>query len=380
VPRTDPYSILVERIRQGRYPVGALLPSERSLAEELGVHRTTVQRCLARLAAEGLLERQRGCRPVVRQLVKTPRVAQVTALLARSSSPSMATPGGALIYGAQSVLRSQNHRLLFMSTFARDRAARQQTEHEDLTSLLNDPVGGIIIVPQDPVGSGRLIQKILDRGTAVVAADRRLHSVRTDYVGVDNAAGITMAVEYLVGAGHRRIGFVDSKKDRYEPADDRRQGFLDAMRRQGVPDPETLILDVDDVCDPSSLDPALKDYLAQPDRPTALTAVDDEAAAHTAWALERLGLRVPDDISIVGFDDERRYTNLGSVELTTIRQPFFDMGREAASLLLTRLRHPDSSIRTVMLVPSLVERTSVRCISNGAPAATHGPKTQRERK
>jgi DNA-binding LacI/PurR family transcriptional regulator len=357
---SDPYDEIVRRIHRGRYAAGQRLPSERALAEEFAVHRTTIQRALTRIASEGLIERRRGCRPVVRTLSSAPTHRGVVALVANAGFPFVDNGSGALLLGAQAVLRARGYRLLFLSTSGQGIQSRQQTEREELEALRQDPVDGVIIVPQDPEGIAPMVRGLVEKGTIVVAADRTITGLDLDNVAADNVAGSVMATEHLLSLGHSRIAFVDSREERYRPNDERRQTFLRTIMGHGLPVTQDSVLDLPSTYDSDIIASFIRDWLKSRTLPTGLVCVHDTLAFHLARALASLNIQIPDDVSIVGYDDDLRHRQIGDVELTTVRQPFFDMGHDAATLLANRLERPDTPLRTIRLAPRLVTRTSTR--------------------
>lgn len=362
----DPYQILVERIREGQYTVGARLPSERALAEEFGVHRTTIQRMITRLTAEGFIERLPGCRPIVRGGPESTVRVGIVAVIVSAGLPIVNNAYGALLLGAQSVLRSEGYRLLFLSTSANGAEERETTEHEDLLSLLSDPVDGLILVSEDPERSAPILDRLIRQGTAVVVADRVIPGIEADFVGVDNAGGAATAARHLLDMGHTRLVFADPPKIRFRPAEERRQAFLAALRERGLPATDSQIMEFPSWPEMSRNVGFVRDWLGEHGCPTGIVCVHDNVAFQLAHVLANLGISIPDDISIIGFDDDAERRNLGTAQLTTIRQPFFDMGEDAATLLVNRLRRPDTPRRQISLAPTLVIRNSTRPLSGSS--------------
>ena len=165
-------------------------------------------------------------------------------------------------------------------------------------------------------------------------------------VGVDEAAAVRTATEHLLSLGHRRIGYLAG------PAGDRRRGFLAALSAAGPgADPE-LMVGGEDTLD-GGADAAAR-LLRR--RPTALVAECDEMAMGAMLVLRRAGLRVPEDVSVVGIDGHE----LGpAVGLSTVAQPAAEQGRRAAAALLAPLRgHFVEAAAAVILPTHLVVRAS----------------------
>jgi DNA-binding LacI/PurR family transcriptional regulator len=186
---------------------------------------------------------------------------------------------------------------------------------------------------------------LLDRDTAGFPARSRY-----DLVGIDNVRGGYILTEHLTRLGHRRIGFVS--RPRSAPTVDLRIiGYHEAMRRAGLgPDPGWVRFG-----DPG--DPGFVRALIKEARPEAIICANDITAARLMQTLGGLGLQVPDDVGVVGFDDVK-YARLLGVPLTTVQQPCREIGRVAVNVLMERIAQPDLPTRTILLEPTLVERKS----------------------
>ena len=195
-----------------------------------------------------------------------------------------------------------------------------------------------------------------DVGKPLVLLDRTVRGLDVDSVGVDNAEAAATAVAHLAGMGHRRIGVVASPSDISSTAD-RLRGFRAALRRAGIdPDPALEAATRDHAGDPEDAALALLDRPAS-ERPTAVFTTENVVTGGTLRAVRRLGLRVPDDLSIVAFDDTD-WLPLMDPPITVVRQPVVDLGRRAATLLLERLDGASGPGRRAVLPTELVERGS----------------------
>ncbi|MEO8668308.1 MAG: LacI family DNA-binding transcriptional regulator [Bauldia sp.] len=176
-------------------------------------------------------------------------------------------------------------------------------------------------------------------------------------------------VDYLIARGHRRIGHITGPKNNLEGLE-RMRGYKDALAAIGVEVEPTLIWPGDFM--PEGGSAAARSFLALADRPTAVFAANDETAVNFIRSLAASGLSVPDDVSVVGFDDIE-YLQFFSPGLTTMRQPRAELGRLAAEDLLQRMRRdtPAPPPVRVRLECELIERHSVRDIGadKGRPRA-----------
>jgi LacI family transcriptional regulator len=157
---------------------------------------------------------------------------------------------------------------------------------------------------------------------------------------------------------HRRIGFITGTMD-LGCSRDRLEGYRSALQDGGLPiDPQ--LIHEGDFWQPSGFT-AAHSLLALPEPPTAIFASNDVMAFGVMEAVRDRGLRIPEDISIVGFDNIPQAEHV-SPQLTTIEQPLADMGREAAHMLLAMIQDPECPYHRVELPTSLVVRASTRRI------------------
>lgn len=193
------------------------------------------------------------------------------------------------------------------------------------------------------------------RGTPVVLLDRPRPDSSRCSVHVDDVAGGRLAARHLLDQGHRRIAFVNGPHTIHACAD-RSRGLKQALSAAGV-DPDAGLLEVTTTMQTADGgEAALEQVLAEPDAPTAVFCVNDLVALGVIRGLLQRGLRTPDDIAVIGYDDVE-FASMLTVPLTSIRQPQYELGRAAAELLLAeaasggRHRH-----RSVLFRPELVVR------------------------
>jgi LacI family transcriptional regulator len=194
----------------------------------------------------------------------------------------------------------------------------------------------------------------VDDATPLVAVDPHTGPSSIPTVHGDNLAGAITATEHLISLGHRRIGFLAGRPD-LESARQREQGYRDALRGAGIPIDPALIR-VGDYELEMSEEPA-RELLTVPDRPTAVFAANDLSAIQTMHVARTLGLAVPDDVSVIGFDNIPE-SALMSPPLTTIDQSIQEMGKRAVELLIGLIEGTLEQPRHVTLPTRLVVRQS----------------------
>src|SRR4051795_9218275 len=203
---------------------------------------------------------------------------------------------------------------------------RQQRERAMLEALLEYRTDGLILVSPRLNGS----EIAADVGTLpCVVIGRRVRSVQIDCVMTDEALGSHEVIEHLVGLGHERIVHIDGGQG--AGAAPRRAGYLRAMADAGL---EGTVLPGDFTEDAGVT--AAEALLRRPALPTAVFAANDLVAVALIDRLEQDGVRIPDDVSVVGYDNTF-VAALNHIRLTTVNQPRHEMGREALALLLERV-------------------------------------------
>lgn len=175
-----------------------------------------------------------------------------------------------------------------------------------------------------------------------------------DSVISDNVRGAYEAVQHLIQHGHRRIGLVGSLTRIYPSIDDRRTGYLQALQAHGIA--ETYFADSHWHTDEAYK--AALTLLKQHPEITAIFGCNDESAIGTIRAAQQLGRRVPDDLSLIGFDDIDLARHVVP-PLTTMQVDKVTMGRLAVQVLTNRIETPDAATITNLIRPRLIERQSV---------------------
>jgi DNA-binding LacI/PurR family transcriptional regulator len=249
-----------------------------------------------------------------------------------------------VIDGIQEAARGSGYHALFNTG---GRAAAE--EDEALDTLLQLRTDGIVMA--GPVLSSRRIAAVAASVPVVVVA-RHSRSPAHDSITNDDRMGARIAVDHLVSLGHRRIAHVDG--GRGAGAAQRRAGFLDAMDRHGLRSSARIVTGA--FTEEGGRD-GVTSLLGDRRGVTAVLVGNDLAAVGALDAFDEHGLRVPADMSLVGYDNIA-LAGLGHIDLTTIDQPRRDMGVTAVRLLLERHDEDRRSARHLVVPPSLVVRGS----------------------
>lgn len=352
-------SILREQIMRGLWPEGASIPSEKVLCAEFNVARGTLRQALRRLEDEGYLRREQGRgtfvqtieRPAAAPAIRARRIGFIVPYVRDSSVPT-------IFVGFQEAAERLGWTVLF-------RQANSGIEEQRATieKLVNEHVAGIALYAADSDSASPLAE-IIPQGFPIVLIDRYLKGVDADYVASDHFGGALWAVQYLIEKGHQRIGFVRWLSTATS-IEHRMLGYQQALRERSItPDP-SLTFHVESY--PTVDITSLVAYLARPDRPTAVMAANDQIAIALYRAAVIAGLRVPDDLSIVGFDDLDISSRL-EPPLTTLAQPFKQIGETAVHLLHRRI-NGGGAIQRITLASQLMVRGSVATLRREAVSA-----------
>lgn len=355
---------LLNQLRQlilsGEWQPHERLPSEPELVRQLGVSRATIRKALDAAEREGLLYRVAGKGTFVEaQPTAGPqRLVGFVIPQFRSSFDSH------LLLGVERVLKTHGYRVLFCHS-----ERRLEEENELLISLMRDRVDGIIIWPVQSDDFDRELFRLSVRGFPLVLMDRTFPYLEADAALAENTVGAYAATKHLIELGHRAIGFLARPYLHLLPIAERLAGYRQALRDAGLEPLPPLL--VGEALEPgtgyalrtyaNATGPdieALCDVLTQPDRPTAIFAMNDLMALLAMKAAALTHLTVPDDLSIVGFDDLDVVSQL-HVPLTTVAQNPIELGQAAAHLLLDRLNGYRGAPRQRRLPTELrVRRTS----------------------
>lgn len=240
---------------------------------------------------------------------------------------------------------SQPHQLLLAAGF-RD----PERERLGIESLIAQQVEGILLM--GPLSTIHHIQSIAQQVPLVVIG-RKVPSV--DCVLVDDALGLRLAVEHLVALGHRDIAHIDGGHGAGSAT--RRRAFQHVMADHGL---ETRMrIARGDYSEEGGRQAALE-LLNRTDRPTAVVAANDISAIGVLAAARTLELTVPDDLSVVGYDNTALAHN-GYVDMTTVDYPRAQIGSKAWDLMTKRISHQSTQPgRTVTVAPSLLARSTTR--------------------
>ena len=254
----------------------------------------------------------------------------------------------AILAGATEAL--QDHDLRAVLSPTGHEHDREVTLLDRLMHGLTD--GALIVLPEE---SSEELGRLVDAGYRFVVVDPLMPlDDRIASVSSANTSGADQAMKHLLGLGHRRVAIITGPRG-WVATEERRRGYHAALAAAGIlPDPA---LEVESNFEIDGGEQAANVLLDLPDPPTAIFAFNDNHAIGAIRAARARGLRVPDDLSIVGFDDVEHATVV-TPALTTVRQPLAEMGRTAVSLLMRLLEGHSLETLHIELGTRLVVRES----------------------
>ncbi|MEU8298827.1 LacI family DNA-binding transcriptional regulator [Micromonospora sp. NPDC048909] len=255
-----------------------------------------------------------------------------------------------LAAGIEEQLRAAGYHVIVVNN-----DGQAEAEVEGARTFLAVRVSAAIVTPV----SGRAVRMLMDDGVAVVQADRMVDGLTSDGVLVDNVQGAQEITSHLVDLGHTNIALLIDETD-WTTGAGRLAGYRAALRAARLPMDPTLV--VPTRFQPDAARDAVNALLDRRPDVTALFAANNMLAEGAFQALQRRGLRVPDDLSLVAFDDVP-WMSMVSPGITTVDQHTDDLGRTCAQLVIDRLAGSAPTLATVRHIePSVVIRGST-----GAP-------------
>jgi len=338
-----------QAVKKGEYAPGALVASEHELARRHHLSRVTVRRATELLVGEGLLERRAGKGLFVCE--DEPAVTQVVKVIVGNLAwePSVRVPRG-----AQQVARKHGIEIPVCDAHGSAR--------ENLETLLNLPhngAKGAILMAVHTTDFNEAVVRVRATGFSLVVVDHHPREMAVPAVVADNYQGGFLVGRHLAGLGHSRVAFVGDCVASTVRA--RLDGFRDALAESGLALPRANIADIAPEDPLANWDEmvrqAVEGVLRSDARPTAVFCSCDAIARACYRVCKTLHLRIPEDLSLVGFDDDPLAEWL-SPPLTTVRQPFTEMGQKAMAILQGQLAGQAAEAETVTLPVEWVERGS----------------------
>lgn len=267
-----------------------------------------------------------------------------------------------IVRGAEDVAFANGYRLVLCNT---DNDHEKEVMH--LSALQTYLPSGLIVIPSDSSDLTVQAESYRNAGAAVICLDRLPRNWKGDSVTVNNGAGAANATSYLIGLGHRQLAAITGPLH-LTNSQDRLNGFKRALRQAKIPLPAGYVQET--TFDRAGGYAKANILLRMSPRPTAILACNDMIALGALMAIHEADLCCPADVSLIGFDG-LDLTETTSPQLTSVYQSSYQMGAEAANLVLERLAHKESAARKIVLKTELRIRASV-----GPPQKAQGASTK----
>ncbi len=333
-------------------------PTIRDVAERSGVSPATVSRVLNNYPFIRPEVRDRVLEGIATLGYKRNRVAQrlratsslmIGIIVADITNPFLNT----IMSKVEAVFFDRGYSVLMSNT-----GSDAEKELGYLSMMENEEIAGLVIVPHSD--NVHRVSELAARGLPVVVIDRRMTDPHLDCVLSDNVGGARSAVEHLIGLGHTRIGHIGGPV-RVASGRERLQGYRQAMKDASLPVDDCWVRFGNHKFE-SGYDNTLKLLKNCPEL-TALFIENDMMTLGALRALQESGLRVPEDVALVGFDDAP-WSQVVDPPLTVVAQNTAEIGSRAAARLIERIEEPTLPSRIEVLETSLKIR-----VSSGARAA-----------
>jgi len=360
---------LRRQLASGSLSPGAKLPPVRKLASQYNVSVVTVSKALRALESEG----QVTCIPTVGAFVPAATVTQTAPTQVTIAFATVALEDALTSWIAAGIEEACRQRGWFVQIH--NARTDPRNEAETLNRLPTSNTKGAIVLPLSDDANIEALFYLKFSKFPFVLVDRRVRGLRVDVVESDHEMGGYLATRYLLDHGHRRVFMYTSPPYCFSSADARGRGYERALVEQGIePQPEwkiTCDCDVEGHQRGASAGPpwigwyeGILPFLRRLDRPAAFFVMNAYAGRGLLTACRDLGLRVPDDVSVVCFDDTE-FMEAFDPPVTVIAQRRRQVGQAAVGLLERRLEKGDAAEpQTVLIEVDLIERRSVRRLEN----------------
>jgi LacI family transcriptional regulator len=331
-------------------------PSSRDVARLAGVSQATVSHVInGRDAAKGPVSAETRTRVLaaIRELGYQPNVTARTLRTQRSGLVALLTPDltnpfyPLLAQAVQNVLLEHDYELLIYNS-----RGDARLEHRFLDKVVQRGAEGVIVVAWHLTPAN--VDQVLHAGMGFVSVGGDFGHPRVSIVASRDHRGAKDAVRYLVRKGHRRIAHIAGDASTL-PGRLRLEGYLAALKDAGIEPDASLIVHSDFLR--GSAAPLARILMSRDDPPTAVFAANDTLAVDAMLAVQALGLRVPEDVALVGYDDTTD-AQLARPQLTTLRQPIDAIGQAAAHVLLRSITEPTTEPTRTILDCELIVRES----------------------
>ncbi|OOF22061.1 transcriptional repressor PurR [Salinivibrio sp. IB574] len=269
-------------------------------------------------------------------------------LVTKSTNPFFAE----LVHGVEDYCYKQGYTLILCNT-----EGNLEKQRDYLRMLSEKRVDGLIVVCSD-LNEDLMLLLEKKRDLPMVVMDWGSHHIDTDRIEDNAELGGYLATKHFIDNGHTKIGCISGQMDK-NTCKHRLNGYFRALKEAHITVNENWLIEADFEADQAQI--AAKQLATMSDRPTAVFCFNDIMALAAISTFNEYGLKVPDDISVIGYDNID-LTEYFSPPLTTIHQPKRRLGKTAVKLLLARIANNETQQQVFEMQPALVSRQSVKII------------------
>ncbi len=355
------YSQLADIIRNqvlaGEIKPGDQLPGEFELAKSYKISRSSVRRAIELLSKGGLVRKIHGKGNFIQYWGKTNETSGVISLLVPDSRIFLFS---SVLKGAHSAAKSRGYTLVLSFLGNND-----DEENEIFDQLREHGIKGFVIFPRNNIHHDGAIWRLFREDFPFVLIDRYLPNLPSTYVGVDNVDSAYQIVNHLASLGYRSIGFATTTGMNTTTVQERFDGYQKALADHCLEyeprwdfdtqfESSSPIIPEEDEAGQIEI---FRSLFREHGHPEAIFSINDITSYMVERAAKAEGINIPHELALAGMDDDE-YAKRAEVPLTTIRQPFEEMGARAAHLLIDRLRGSPSGIEKILLPTQLIIRQS----------------------
>lgn len=353
-------------IRAGKYPVGDFLPAERQLAEDFDLSRVTVRKAMERLLDEGIVENKKRLGYQILSATEhgqEPMPTRKTLFICMPFYP-IHYIGNQLLAGIEKELLKYNCNLVLKN---HNENIDQETAF--FQEFMEQQIDGLFLMPSvsdlqhyPAIDFATLLQTL-----PVVFVDKYLRGLHGDFVGTNNLMSAFELVSYLIDRGHRTIGFISNEPT--STMDERYLGYVLAHHTHHLPlDPACIHFEYQHQSVHFEYtivgSESTRKLLNMPARPTAIFTANDFIATGVVKVLEEHQIRIPDEMSLVGFDHDLYAQNTLPFHLTTVEQDCATIAATAVTRMMHKIQYPDDGAASHITFPAkIVEGDSVADIA-----------------
>lgn len=349
-----------ELITTGQIKPEEKLPTENDLCEEYNISRHTVRKALNILEQEGFVYKKQGIGTFCTKSIKQP-----TYNIGFISISLHDYIFSDILSGVDSILHENGYQIILGNS-----KDDQQREKEILNEFLKKEIDGLIIEPAKSAynySNIGLLERFVDNDIPVVVLDSNLENEKFNHVIVDDQKGAYLATEFFINKGHQQIAII--YKGLHMPSINRFQGYEEALKDNNIPVYNDYIKKyyISEFEDQDKFKEEIKEITIELMRldnpPTAIFCFNDQVAILVKELLGDLNYRVPEDVSIIGFDDSS-LVELKNISITSIAHPKMRSGQKAAKLILENINKRNNDLNeNIIFNPRLIERSSVKDLS-----------------